>query len=157
MADIEFIGSAQNRQAWGSASNIAVATRAGIRFGLYNLGKDLKKTINKEILDKKSKRGIVYIVRGRRGQGRKRKHRSSAPGQTAANITGDYRRSVGYNVSGTSFLEFGASAEYAKFLELGTKRMAARPGLRNAMLANQRNGTNRIQQGIAQKLGPAFR
>ena len=152
MLEVGFGRTNKSGPAISSARNFAVAKQCGLLFGLYNLGKYLKKTINTDIL-KKDKRGRVYNLRTK--SGRRRKHRASAPGQTAANLSGTYRKSVDFRVEGANFLEFGASAPYAKFLELGTSKMAPRPGLQNAMRANYRNGRNRIERGIASKFSRA--
>ena len=60
-------------------------------------------------------------------------HQASAPGEYAANRTGNLLGSVDYEVSGANFLRFGVGAAYGVFLELGTSRMAPRPNLGNAV------------------------
>lgn len=119
------------------------ATRAGIRYGLYTLGQEYKVSARKEML-KKNKTGRIYTVRIR---GRTRRHRASAPGQTAANLGGDLRKSIDFNVQGVDGLRFGANTPYAKRLELQQNR----PTLKNAIKANYRNATKLIQRGIESK------
>jgi len=108
---------------------IQIRTRRALRQGMYRIGKDLESTLKRDIL-KKPKSGRTYTYRT--ASGRRRKHIASAPGETVANRSGNYRRSVGFKV-GHEKIEFGAGAEYAGFLENGTPRMGARPSLKNTI------------------------
>lgn len=122
--------------------NIAPNARQAIRQTFFEMGRTLQKKTSKDILDKKSKTGRVYRVKSR--SGRYRKHRSSAPGQTHANLSGDLRKSIGWKVYGTDKMEFGygitkfvgnASA-YARRIEEGGSdsrgiMIEARPSLKN--------------------------
>lgn len=73
------------------------------------------------------------------GRGRvygRRKHRASAPGQGPAVDTGRLRSSISHEVGkvGTTIVaRVGTDVEYAKYLELGTSKMAPRPFLRPAL------------------------
>lgn len=60
------------------------------------------------------------------------KHKSSGPGEPPSPDTSNLRRSVMYEV-GDGYVDVGANAEYAPYLEFGTRHMAARPFLRPAM------------------------
>lgn len=127
----------RNRRVELQIRNLDKATVRGIRQGFFKLGSALKNELNAEVL-KKDKTGKVYKVRtraGRRGVGKGRRHRSSAPGQTPANVTGNYRKNIGYQIHGSDKLEFGIrdGAPYAKFLEEGTGRMKPRPGIGNTV------------------------
>jgi len=131
------------RTAFAHVRNLNGATRAGIRQGLYNLGQQLRRDFNQAVLAK-DKTGRIYRIR----RGRKIiRHQASALGETPANITGNYRRSADFLVQGWERLEWGNSADYAGYLEDDP-----RPGLRNALQANYRNGRNYIESGIASKL-----
>ena len=143
---IEIIEPTGNRRSLESAVDLSKRTNVGIQLGLYKSGKDLQATFNQQVLDKGSKTGRIYIIRDRLG--RRRKHQASAAGQSPANRTGNYRRSVGWNVNGSNELIFGNSAEYAGFLELGTSRMAKRPGLGNAVKAEERNIICNLSESI---------
>jgi hypothetical protein len=73
-------------------------------------------------------------------------NRSSAPGETHANQSGALRRSIGWKVHGSDSLTFGYGAggspsapPYARSVEEGTVKMAARPSLANAIKATNRN------------------
>ena len=125
----------------GKIKNLDMATRAGIRQGLYNLGSNLKQTSSKEML-KRNKTGRVYRYKGRR-------HQASARGETAANRSGKLRKSIDFQVQGSEGLRFGASAPYAEFLENPSK--LDRPTLRDSMKKNYIVGANYIEQGIAAK------
>lgn len=127
--------------------DIANMTRRGIRQGMFMLGAELKKTANRQILEK-PKSGRTYLIR--RGKTR-RKHVASAPGESPANRSGDYRRSVNFKLIGSTKLIFGAGdneVNYAGFLESGTKNMEPRPGLGNAVKESQRNGSQYISNNI---------
>jgi HK97 gp10 family phage protein len=105
------------------------------------LGKDLKRTANKNILSK-PKGGKVYIARTRGG--RRRRHRSSAPGESHANRSGMLRRSLGWKVNGSKSMEFGygvdkPAPDYGKFVEDGTFKMKPRPSLAIAVKQTNRN------------------
>lgn len=106
--------------------------RQGARIALYNIGKENVR-YTRLIIKKGPKTGRLYRI-----PGRKRRHRASAPGQAPANLTGALRRSVDFNVRGYDQMEFGDQKMYGKFLETGTKKMAARPHLIKAVRTNRR-------------------
>lgn len=138
----------QNRIVLLKIANLSKMTRAGIRQGFFRLGNDLKKTASKQIL-KKPKSGRVYLIR--RGK-ITRRHVASAPYESPANLSGDYRKTIDYKIVGTSRLIFGAGSskvKYAKYLELGTKNMLPRRGLGNAVEAVQKNAVQYFSNGIS--------
>lgn len=64
-------------------------------------------------------------------------HRASAPGDPPAVNTGRLRSSITHRVAVDDqgvFAEVGSNVRYARFLELGTSKMAKRPFLRPALL-----------------------
>lgn len=136
-----------NKSTFQQVGNLAELTHRGIRQGFFRLGNELKKELNREVL-KKDKRGKTYIRRDRAG--RRRRHVSSARGQTPANRTGAYRKAIGYQIRGGEQMEFGIrdSVDYAKFLEDGTKKMAPRPGVGNAVKSQQRNAREFFESSI---------
>lgn len=113
-------------------------TQRGIRQGFFRLGARFKQELNKQVLEK-NKTGRTYIRRDRAG--RRRRHVASAAGQTPANMTGNYRRNIGFQLRGAQQLEVGIreGAPYAKFLEEGTRRMAPRPGVGNTVKSTARD------------------
>lgn len=139
----------RNDRVLAQLRNTTQATRRALRQTWFELGTALKREANKEIL-RKPKSGRTYIVLSK--SGRKRRHVASAPGETHANLSGDLRRSIGWQVHGTNQLDFGygvtggdgsaaargrKSTHYAAFVEFGTSRMAERPSLNNAIIAVQ--------------------
>ena len=56
-------------------------------------------------------------------------HRASAQGEAPANRTGRLARSANYKVRNWQQASIGESVDYAKFLELGTRKMIKRPHL----------------------------
>ena len=129
----------QNKEVFLSLDQIEDRTRRGIRQGFFRLGALLQKELRSEVM-KKNKTGRLYTA-GRTKKGRQRRHRSSAPGETPANWTGNYRRNIGYQIHGDKSMEFGIrdGADYALRLEEGTKRMEARPGVGNAVKATEKD------------------
>lgn len=138
-----------SREAIKSAENIGIRTRFGIEKALWRSGKDVQGEFNRQVLAK-DKTGRIYIRRIKGGA--RRRHQASAPGQSPANRTGNYRKSFDFEVRGEHELVVGATAPYAGFLELGTSRMAARPGIGNAVNASEgaiiRNLTTGIEAEI---------
>jgi HK97 gp10 family phage protein len=139
----KWIEDRRNRRINELLKDPAANINRSIRQGFFKLGRDLKAEANREIL-KGKKTGRVYYIRT--ASGRKRRHVSSAPGETHANIKGDLRRSIGWVVTGSKYLSFGygvdprgPAPEYGEWLEFGTTRMKARPTLQNAMTATERN------------------
>lgn len=135
---LSIVGLSRNDLTFQQVDNLDLLTYRGIRQGFERLGNELKKELNREVL-KKDKSGRTYIRRDRAG--RRRRHVASARGQTPANRTGTYRRAIGYQLRGGEQMEFGIrdSVDYAEFLEKGTRKMAPRPGVGNAVKAKQRD------------------
>lgn len=145
---LDVTGPGSNKLAFESALNIADNTKSGIEFGLWRSGKDILSEFNKQVLSK-NKSGRIYIRKDRLG--RRRKHTASAVGESPANRTGFYRKGADSNVSPNQ-LVFGNSVEYSEFLELGTSRMKARPGLKNAIVASERNIMRNLADNIERRL-----
>ncbi len=110
----------------------------GARRALYDIGVENVR-YTREIIKKGPKNGRLYRIAGR-----KRRHRASAPGQAPANLTGYLRRNVDFSVKGGDQMEFGDKAEYGRFLELGTRRMKARPHLSKAVKKNKQYADQRL-------------
>jgi len=147
MAGVEIVG----KNVLIKAGNLGkLTTRAAERAWWFS-GRDLRKAASDEIL-RKPKSGRLYIRRDRAG--RRRRHVASAPGETHANMTGALRRSVDFKVRGSKQLEFGYGIStgiapvHAPFVEFGTRRMAARPSLQNAIRASRRNIISNFNRSI---------
>lgn len=142
--------------------NIKSSSVNAIRKAFYYIGKDLKQVSNDMILSK-NKSGKIYSVR----LGKTRKlHQSSASGEAPANLTGNLRKSIGFEVRGGSQLEFGSRsgppsaglspkqnvADYAAALEVGSSRVAARPYLSPSIEKNRRNTTEHFERELEREL-----
>ena len=126
---LDFKADHRNKQVFAQLDDLDDRTRRGIRQFWFALGKSLLKSFNAAVL-KKPRSGRVYKIR--RGSTRRR-HVASQPGETPANISGNYRKSGGYQIRGAMEMQFGNSADYAGFLENGTLKMEERPGLGNSV------------------------
>jgi len=130
-------------------TELRIRTRRALRQGLYRIGQGLERQVKADILVK-PKSGRTYMIKTR--SGRWRRHIASAPGETIANRTGAYRKSVGFKVHGQSKVEFGAGVHYAGFLENGTPRMEARPSLNNTIKARRRTMRSEIITELRKEL-----
>ena len=119
----------------------------GVRQAWFRAGRLLLTQVQKDVLHK-PKSGKVYRLR----QGKRLvNHRASAPGETPANFSGTYRRSMGFQIQGWRRMEFGSrsgTAPYARFLETGTSQMKARPGIGNALNAQQNRVRSEVDSAI---------
>lgn len=128
-----------NARVFRELGEVVLRTNRAIRMMWFDLGDELLNRAQTEIL-KGRKTGRVYLIRGRSAGGatRVRRHRSSAPGETHANLSGELRRAVSWKVHGNGDMSFGygltrSSPLYDVFVEFGTSRMGARPSLGNAV------------------------
>ena len=135
---------AKSKRVIADLKNMPVATRRGIRQAFYLIGRDIKKTWQDNVL-KKGRSGRVYKIRGRR-------HIASDPGETAANISGTYRRSIDFKASGADNMRIIATAPHAGYLEDGTSKMEPRPGGQIAIDENERNIENNFPREILREL-----
>ena len=116
----------------------------GMRQSFYLAGKAIVKE-SRRLINLKPKSGRTYIVKvgiGGKPLAKARRHVASAPGEAPAVITGDLRKSVDFKVHGHTILEIGANTEYARELEYGTNKMAARPYLKPAIQSERQNLIN---------------
>ena len=114
--------------------------QSACREGLYETGKLLQKTVSQGIL-KTKKSGKFYKYRGRRMQ-------ASAPGEYTANRTGELRRGYNFQVDGFKRMRFGNEVEYSAFIELGTRRMKARPNIGKASRSTIEEVANILRQKL---------
>ncbi len=149
---VRFVRDRSNKKAFAQIQGIEKLTRQGLRRGMFRAGQGLITEANRAIL-KDLKTGIVYIRRDRAG--RRRRHISSAPGETHANLSGTLRRSLSYQLHGTTEIEFGygvssgkTAPDYAKFVEFGTTKMKVRPTLRHALSSQRKNLIQHFENGI---------
>lgn len=149
---VNFTESRQNDKVFLIIKDIPKLTRRGLRQGMFKAGQGLIAEANREIL-KGDKTGVVYIRRD--SAGRRRRHMSSAAGQSHANQSGTLRKALSFQLRGSSEIEFGygvssgkEAPEYASFVEFGTTKMKARPSLNNALDAEQGNMIQHFGGGI---------
>ncbi len=162
MLDVKIKPDVRNRKVFIKIRGLNQSNREGIRKAFYDVGKDLRKTTQSLILEPKHGR-IYRIRRGRRIIN----HRASAPLEAPANLSGTLRKSIGYQVSGSEKMEFGAWAEsgnpnstaktnvgvsYGKYLEEGTSKMAKRPFLIASIKQNERNTRKRFEKWLKREL-----
>lgn len=143
--DFKMTINSRSRKVLVEATELRALTRRSIRHGWFALAKDLKQTANTEIL-KGVKTGHIYMVRG--PSGRRRRHQSSAAGETHANLSGTLRKSLGWVVRGHTGMEFGygvdkPAPDYLWAIEFGYRKrnLKPRPSLQNAINATNRNST----------------
>lgn len=130
--------------------NLTGDFKRGIRLGFWETGKNLVKTASNEI--KRKKTGRVYKYKGRR-------IRAGKAGDYHANRSGANRRSLDFEVKGSSELEFGANMPYSSILETGTwdgdkintKRW--RPFIKPTVDKN----INKLRANLRREIGRAFR
>ena len=129
-------------------NDIAGSTEKGARQGLYKVGRILKATANKNILEKPKAGKTYFIRRGR--SGRRFKHVASAAGESFANKSGAARKTLGFDVRGSSSVEFGfrrnAATDYVSILE--NEKQLNRPTLKIAIKQNQRNAVKLLEDEI---------
>lgn len=147
-----FIPFRRNKKTIIRIEDMADHTRRGLRQGMFRAGNALISEADREI-QTGTKTGIIYIRRIRGG--RRRRHQSSAAGQTHANLSGALRRSLSFQLRGSTEVEFGygvssgrGAPDHAKWVEFGTSRMKARPSLRNAIRVQSGNLTQFFGNGI---------
>jgi len=119
--------------------------RAGLESALYDIGSEVVRETERLIING-PKTGRVYSFRGAR-------HQASAPGEPPANRTGRLARSGDYIVRNWQEMTVGETAEYAGFLENGTrKRIAPRPHLIRAVNNQAQNTVNAILDNVQREI-----
>ena len=142
---IEVRANADNREVIIKIGHMDENTRRGIRRGFFLSGKKIMRDLSKDIL-RKPRSGRFYMFRTRNG--RRINHFASVPGEAPANITGFLRKSREFLVQGWERLKIGYGAEYGKWLEFGTRKMKARPGLLINIKKNNRYIENTLKREI---------
>ena len=150
----------RNKQVFIKINDLRSKNKEGIRKAFYDVGKDLTKTARALILE--PKHGKIYKIKRLK---RIKKHRASAPDEAPANQTGRLRKSMGFDVSGSNKLEFGARAGqsdiktrkesgvlYGIYLEEGTKHMEPRPFVITTIKKEERNTRARFEAWIKKEL-----
>ncbi len=160
---VRFIAARENIEAYREIENIGGGTRRAIRQTWFRLGADLRKEAKAEIL-RKPKGGRTYYIRMRGGA--VRRHVSSAPGETHANLTGALRRSISWKVHGTESMEFGygfstternKAPPYDAAIEFGTEdgKIKPRPSIANAIKVVEGRVEDHFQAEMAKEFKPS--
>lgn len=157
---VQIIQSPENRNVYVKLDSITRDTVRGIRQAYYKLGKDLKKRASDKILEKPKSGKTYFFSRFRTSKSGKKtssriSHVASAPGEYPANWTGKLRKSIGFEVSGSEKLIFGADTEYAKYLEEGTGKMAKRSYLLRTINEMQKEAVEHFETEIKKSLDRA--
>ncbi len=118
--------------------------KKSIRNSLNEIGKDVVRTTVK-LIKSPPKTGKIYPFRGGT-------HQASAPHEAPAEATGTLSKSARYATRSHVQMEIGEDAEYASFLEKGTKRMAPRPVLLKAVNDNARNAVRILETNMQRNL-----
>ena len=125
----------QNKKVMMANAKLPNHISKGIRKGAYISGKALVAELRSDM--NRSKSGKTYMVStgiGGKVLKKPRLHRASSSSEAPAVISGEFRKSVDFLVRGNRTLEFGSGNEdlakdYARVLELGSDKMAARKPL----------------------------
>ena len=155
---VKLIQNRQNDRVFARIEGIEKLTKRGLRQGMFKGGQTLISEVSRSILND-PKTGVVYIRRD--SAGRRRRHQSSAAGETHANLSGALRRSRSFQLRGSSEIEFGygvssgkSAPAYARAIEFGfrPRNLEARPTLRNALNSQQGNLISHFEREIARAL-----
>ena len=137
--------SINNKKVFININKAPERAKIGVRNAFYKIGKVLVKTSDSGI-KKPPKTGRIYRY-GRR------RHQASAPGEYPANRSGVLRRSLGFKVTSFRFMEFGAKAPYAGYLENGTSRMESRTFLEKSVKGNSDTALRIFRDELNDELG----
>ena len=153
----KFYEDANNHKTKEAFMKLPAHITKAIRMGAYISGKQLVAGLKKDM--KKTKSGKRYrIYNGISGAlKRPRLHKASSENETPAVITGKFRKSIDFKVLGNKTLEFGSGAhglakDYARILEVGSSKMAARQPLGRTVKKYQNQvNTNIVKEINKQK------
>ena len=124
--------------------------KQGIRQGMFDSGHALIKRAGAEIL-RKPKSGHTYIVLSK--SGRRRRHVASAPGETHANLTGDARKSLSFQIDGVTSFEFGYGVSSGKTAPDYVEELEkTRPSLQNAIRDKNQDMIQHFERNILRGL-----
>jgi len=150
MADsVSFVLLPQNARVIKKLIGLENRTKQGIRQGMFDSGHALIESAGTEIL-RRPKSGRTYIIRDKLG--RRRKHIASAPGETHANLTGAARKSLSFQLKGTTELEYGYGVSSSKTApDYVEKLEETRPSLQNSIKDKQAVMVQHIERQISRQ------
>jgi hypothetical protein len=115
--------------------------KRGLEHALQEIGPEIVRE-TKRLIETGSKTGRIYKFRGR-------PHQASAPGEAPATRSGKLARSGDFKVRNWQEMTVGETADYAGFLENGTRgRMAPRPHLIAAVNSKAQDTVNTILESV---------
>jgi hypothetical protein len=115
--------------------------KRGLERALQEIGPEIVRE-TRRLIETGAKTGRVYRFRGR-------PHQASAPGEAPANRSGRLARSGDFKVRNWQEMTVGETADYAGFLENGTRgRMAPRPHLIAAVNNKAQDTVNAILESV---------
>ena len=120
--------------------NMQGTHEAGLKHALHRIGDTVKREARK-LIKNGPKTGRMY---GR--------HQASAPGQPPANRTGRLERSLKYKTRNHREMTIGAYADYAGYLECGTRKMKPRPFLIKAVDGTAQEAHDIILESIKREI-----
>lgn len=120
--------------------------KKALRLALNEIGSEIVNLMANYIF-RPPKTGRWYTYRGQRYQ-------ASAPGESPANRSGKLAGSGGYRVASYSEMRIYETAEYAGYLEFGTKggKIKPRPHVIRAINANRRNAVRSILDHVKKEI-----
>lgn len=149
----QLIKGATNKEALRMLININDVIERGLKNGARKAGLTLVAETAREIRRKPKSGKTVFIKIGR---GRARRHVTSAPGETFANTTGLWIKTLGYQVLSSDALAFGFGEgngnpppEQAEDLEFGTKKLKARPTVQNGIMMAEETIERHLEDEVA--------
>ncbi len=153
----------ENNQVYIQVGRITRNIKTGIRKAYYYVGKDVLSYLDKKMKEKKD--GRLYsssrTVNSKKNgtivtKKRIYSYRASKPGEIAYSkspgTTGKLRKSRKYQVQGSDSLSISLNTPYAKYLEEGTARMAARPNLKLSVKENLEQAASHFEREIKRQL-----
>lgn len=142
----KFIIEPKNKRVIKKLIGLDNLVKQGIRQGMFDSGDGLIRSASTEIL-RKPKSGRTYLISDKGG--RRRRHVASAPGETHANLTGAARRSLSYQIKGTTSFEFGYGVSSGKDApDYVEKLEGTRPSLQNAIRDEEQNMVQHFERQI---------
>jgi hypothetical protein len=117
----------------------------GIKDALHEIGPEILRE-TKRLIETGKKTGRTYRVAGMN-------HQASAPTESPAGRTGRLADSGEFKVKAHIQMEIGETADYAKFLEDGTRKMDPRQHLIRAVNGKARETENALYGHVGRHLG----
>lgn len=124
----------------------------GVHKSLYEVGREHVQHARDLMMERKS--GRIYKIGGF-------EHQASAPGEPAANLSGELSRHIDYNVESVNRLRIGHKRQkgikpYGLYIEEGSEHMAARSVLKRTVIDKQKDARNSIVRYVNRSIIKEF-